>query len=171
MKNVLQYTILGLLNNQSLTGYEIYKSFSEAIGEIWNAKHSQIYNELKKLVQSEHIYISNIDESSKIAKKIYSITPIGKSALYHWIETADEEENTKDPFAIKVYFYDALSTEAKQELLRTNKVAKQDKLTQLNAIFQQLDPHKDAQHIRILKKALLREQAYVDWLDFCLSEQ
>lgn len=70
-----------------------------------------------------------------------------------------------------MYFYDALSTEAKQELLRTKKVAKQDKLTQLNAIFQQLDPHKDAQHIRILKKALLREQAYVDWLDFCLSEQ
>ena len=47
MKNVLQYTILGLLNNHSLTGYEIYKSFSEVIGEIWNAKHSQIYNELK----------------------------------------------------------------------------------------------------------------------------
>ncbi|SUM30664.1 Transcriptional regulator PadR-like family [Staphylococcus gallinarum] len=79
MKNVLQYTILGLLNNHSLTGYEIYKSFSEVIGEIWNAKHSQIYNELKKLLQSEHIYISNIDETSKVTKKIYSITGFRKN--------------------------------------------------------------------------------------------
>ncbi|RIN33920.1 PadR family transcriptional regulator [Staphylococcus succinus] len=170
MKNVLQYTILGLLNNKALTGYEIYKSFSEVIGEIWTAKHSQIYNELKKLLQSEHIYISNIDESSKVTKKVYSITSLGKEALYHWIETAEEKENNKDPFAIKIYFFEHLDHEDKQKLLSQKKNAKTEKLTYLNSIYNQLDPQNDLQHILILKKAILREQAYIEWLDFCASE-
>ena len=38
----------------------------------------------------------------------------------------------------------------------------------LQAIYNQLDAKSDLQHILILKKALLREQSYIDWLDFCL---
>ncbi|PNZ97517.1 PadR family transcriptional regulator [Staphylococcus nepalensis] len=170
LKNVLQYTILGLLNHQALTGYEIYKSFSEVIGEIWSAKHSQIYNELKKLLESEHIFISDVDETSKVTKKIYRITPLGQKTLYHWIETADEEENNKDPFAIKVYFYDYLKAEEKKNLLVSKQTYKLEKLSYLESIFKSLDSTKDAQHIRIVKKAILREQAYIDWLDFCLSD-
>lgn len=170
MKNVLQYTILGLLNNHSLTGYEIYKSFSEVIGEIWNAKHSQIYNELKKLLQSEHIYISNIDETSKVTKKIYSITDLGRTTLFHWIANAEEDESNKDPFAIKVYFFDSLEDESKHQLLTQKKIEKEEKLMHLQAIYNQLDAKSDLQHILILKKALLREQSYIDWLDFCLAE-
>ncbi|XVL26568.1 hypothetical protein AAA443_12200 [Staphylococcus equorum] len=37
-KNILQYILLGLLKNQSLSGYDIKKSFEKDIGEFWQAK-------------------------------------------------------------------------------------------------------------------------------------
>ena len=42
----LKYAILGLLNREPMTGYDIAKEFSKDLGEFWNAKHSQIYPEL-----------------------------------------------------------------------------------------------------------------------------
>lgn len=43
----LKYAILGLLNKEPMTGYDIGKEFSKDLGEFWTAKHSQIYPELK----------------------------------------------------------------------------------------------------------------------------
>ena len=46
---VLKYAILGLLNQKSMSGYELSSEFESALNEFWNAKHSQIYPELRKL--------------------------------------------------------------------------------------------------------------------------
>ena len=48
---VLKYAILGLLNQKSMSGYELSSEFESALNEFWNAKHSQIYPELKKLTE------------------------------------------------------------------------------------------------------------------------
>ncbi|SON64502.1 transcriptional regulator of PadC (fragment) [Latilactobacillus sakei] len=46
-KNILQYLLLGLLNQAPKTGYDLKRVFENEIGEFWQAKHSQIYPELK----------------------------------------------------------------------------------------------------------------------------
>ena len=48
----LKYAILGLLNKKSMTGYELKKEFETTLFEFWNAKHSQIYPELKALTEN-----------------------------------------------------------------------------------------------------------------------
>ena len=45
----LKYAILGLLNRKNMTGYDLSKEFETTLFEFWNAKHSQIYPELKSL--------------------------------------------------------------------------------------------------------------------------
>ena len=52
----LKYAILGLLNRKSMTGYDLSKEFETTLFEFWNAKHSQIYPELKSL--SEKVWSS-----------------------------------------------------------------------------------------------------------------
>ena len=50
MRN-LKYAILGLVNRKPMTGYDIKKAFEDrALTSFWHAEHSQIYPELKKLV-------------------------------------------------------------------------------------------------------------------------
>ncbi|MBU3158100.1 PadR family transcriptional regulator, partial [Clostridium estertheticum] len=54
-KNILKYIILGLLEKQELTGYDIKKIFEDEIGEFWRSNHSQIYPELRKLQEQKLI--------------------------------------------------------------------------------------------------------------------
>lgn len=48
----LKYAILGLLNRKNMTGYDLSKEFETTLFEFWNAKHSQIYPELKSLSEN-----------------------------------------------------------------------------------------------------------------------
>ena len=50
-KNTLQYIILGMLQDDEKTGYDIKTAFTTEIGEFWQAKHSQMYPELSKLTK------------------------------------------------------------------------------------------------------------------------
>ena len=48
----LKYAILGLIRRGPVTGYDIAREFrSQALSNFWHAKHSQIYPELKKLLE------------------------------------------------------------------------------------------------------------------------
>lgn len=49
---VLKYAILGLLNRQKMTRYDISRACDTSLFEFWNAKHSQIYPELKSLTEA-----------------------------------------------------------------------------------------------------------------------
>lgn len=64
----LKYAILGLLNKEPMTGYDIGKEFSKDLGEFWTAKHSQIYPELKKLL-NEGLIVYEIQISGEILEK------------------------------------------------------------------------------------------------------
>ena len=77
-KNMLKYIILGLLEKQELTGYDIKNIFEEEIGEFWKAKHSQIYPELKKLEEQKLICFRIEIVGSKLKKSITPLRMTGK---------------------------------------------------------------------------------------------
>ena len=55
-KRILPYIILGILDqNPGSTGKFITNQFKNEIGEFWKASHSQIYPELKKMVEDDWI--------------------------------------------------------------------------------------------------------------------
>lgn len=76
---VLTYAILGFLDREPMTGYDITTEFKDKeIREFWHAKHSQIYPELKKLTEEGFIEFTIQIQGSKLEKKVYSITESGK---------------------------------------------------------------------------------------------
>ncbi|EFG88815.1 transcriptional regulator, PadR family [Clostridium carboxidivorans P7] len=64
----LKYAILGLVNRKPITGYDIGKEFNFQLAEFWNARHSQIYPELKKLVD-EKLLVYAIEVSGDVLEK------------------------------------------------------------------------------------------------------
>ncbi|MFC7087361.1 PadR family transcriptional regulator [Mammaliicoccus vitulinus] len=68
-KNILQYVLLGLLKNESLSGYDIKKAFEKDIGEFWQANHSQIYPQLKKLNERALIDKKIVIAGEKLEKR------------------------------------------------------------------------------------------------------
>ena len=51
----LQYAILGMLNRDSMTGYDLTREFQTSLFDFWTAKHSQVYPELKSLLEKGYV--------------------------------------------------------------------------------------------------------------------
>ena len=67
-----------------MTGYELAKTFDVSIGFFWKANHQQIYRELTKLRDRGHIQGSEVVQSGKPNKLVYTLTSEGRAALRHW---------------------------------------------------------------------------------------
>ncbi|MFD1887221.1 PadR family transcriptional regulator [Paenibacillus wenxiniae] len=192
---VLKYAILGLLYRQEYSGYDITSQFKQEIGQFWSAKHSQIYPELRKLVDEGLIEFRTQIQGEKLEKKMYTITDSGRQQLLTWAAQPESlPETEKDEFMLKMYFIHTLSLLEARTLFEDQLRQRRAKLADLQRRYEQLMPvfvseenkatpsdraheHKNGDrlplqfnnphlgHYLVLSKALAREQSYVDWLE------
>ncbi|MCI9080002.1 MAG: PadR family transcriptional regulator [Lachnospiraceae bacterium] len=101
---MLKHGILGLLNYQDMTGYEIMEVFRDSLNYFWDAKTSQIYRELQKLEQKGFVNKTVIPQSGKPDKNVYSITETGQAELLQWLSDDDLGLRIKTPVLMKVFF-------------------------------------------------------------------
>lgn len=171
----LKYAILGLLNQSSMTGYELMKEFESTLSEFWYAKHSQIYPELKKLTSEGCITFDIQISGVSLEKKVYTITEKGKNDFLTWLASYTQMEPTpKDISRLKIFFSGYLSYEERQKLLN-------DQLSQHKARLYHLEqnqkkfvkvPSKNSSEFGdylILKGAIMREEMNCKWLEECIS--
>jgi DNA-binding PadR family transcriptional regulator len=174
----LKYVILGLLARKPMTGYDITKEFEAGIGLFWHAKHSQIYPELNKLTDEKLIAFDIVIQGEKMEKKLYTITEKGRYELRKWL-LADEplEPTPKDVFKLRVYLSEGLSDQELMQHMQRQQKRRMQKLKTLKKFMtdnyekidiKELDPVRRADYF-VLSGAILREQAYVDWLKRCIE--
>lgn len=111
--NTLSYGLLGLLANESLSGYDL----TTRANVFWHTTHSRIYPLLAQLEQDSYVTFSLIKQSDKPDKKIYSLTEKGLEEVRIWLLTPTEEPITKDEFFFKVYCMYVLDSAGIDKLL------------------------------------------------------
>ncbi len=174
----LKYAILGLINREPMTGYDITREFdSNQLANFWYAKHSQVYPELARLTDEGLVTYEIVIQGEKMEKKLYTITEEGIRQLREWL-LADEplEATPKDVFRLRMYFSDSMSyEEMKQHLSR--------QLKKHNSKKQYLQDIMDKNYgsgapnlltaaygdFMVLEGAILRENSYIQWLKNCLG--
>ena len=104
----LKHGLLGLLNYEPMTGYELDKLFNESLGYFWQAKGSQIYRELDAMEQSGWLTSERVIQDEKPNKRVYSITDNGKAEFMDWLLSpeADIEKSmqVRNAFLMRVFF-------------------------------------------------------------------
>lgn len=169
-RNRLQYIILGLLNQQPQTGYDLAKAFENEIGEFWQAQHSQIYPLLKRMENAGDITHEDTVTGEKLAKKQYKLTPTGYQKLVDWVsEPSPELTPNKDEFILKLYFIKTADDPRLQPMLREQYQLHQAQLHHLQqrreTVFADSTTVDHAYgHYLILDHAIERETHYVEWL-------
>jgi DNA-binding PadR family transcriptional regulator len=117
----LKHGLLGLLNYQPMTGYELDKEFKESLSHFWQATGSQIYYELDRMEQKGWLVSEHIVQKEKPNKRVYSITDKGKVELLKWLSSpaADIQNATrvKSVFFMRLFFAGETSREQALELL------------------------------------------------------
>ncbi|MFC6323931.1 PadR family transcriptional regulator [Companilactobacillus baiquanensis] len=168
-KNRLQYIILGLLNIESKTGYDLTKAFDSDIGEFWSANHSQIYPLLKKMEENELVSHHEVQIGQKLIKKSYDITPNGKKIFLEWLKEAPEMDNNHDEFVLKLYFINNKNSDLLKTMVSEQIEFRENKLNHLTNQMKDKFPNatkRKAQygHFCVLKHAISREKNYLNWL-------
>lgn len=96
------YIVLGLLDGDPGTPYELKGRVAAALGNFWSIQHAQLYTETARL--AEEGLLAEKRESGGRRRKTYSLTEAGKKALDAWREvpTYDLEE-VRDPGLLKIF--------------------------------------------------------------------
>lgn len=113
----LRYALLGLLDAHPASGYDLSRRFAAGIGAYaWDAKHSQIYPELKKLVDAELITVA---ERGPRGRKTYAITASGRSALRDWLlRPPTAISGVRNEFVLRLFLLPSLQPDEATGMLR-----------------------------------------------------
>lgn len=167
--NTTVYAILGLLNHQDLTGYDIKKRFDVSLGFFWNASFGQIYPTLKSMEEAG-LVCKTEEEPEGRARIVYSITEAGKEALQKWLMTVAEKEYVKYEILLKLFFGSIVPPEQNIKLISEFKNRNMQILNILQKYKEELSKvlHSDSDHLYYYLTVLFGEKiqkAYSDWAD------
>jgi DNA-binding PadR family transcriptional regulator len=118
----LREAMLGLLDDGSMTGYEIKQFFRKVIQHFWSVSDGQLYPTLKRMHEDELISLKVVQQKGTANKHVYSITEKGREQFNEWLrEPVTKFEELKEPFVLKVFFFGKLSREEILEHLHTQR--------------------------------------------------
>lgn len=158
-----------MLEQEPSSGYDLLKHFRESLGYFWNAKHQQIYHQLKKLSEDGLINCENAEQSGKPDKKVYRISREGKAELQNWLAEAVEPAKINDALLVKLYGTEAGDTEVVFEELQRHVSLHEHILEKLRGIekkYHALPPkQQEAQRFPYitLRRGIIGEEAWLQW--------
>lgn len=165
----LKHAILVLLETEPSSGYELLKQFKNSLGYFWNAKHQQIYQQLKSLAKEELIASETEAQNSKPDKKVYKITPKGVEEIRSWLAAPVEPNKINDALLVKLYGGHLTSPENLLAELERHLSIHQltlDKLLVIEEKYLSL-PLKEQTKFKLpyltLRRGILGEQAWLTW--------
>ena len=95
---------LGVLTERDLTGYEIKQHFEEAFSHFFVAGSGSIYPALADLTERGLVSCTSVLQEKRPDKKVYSITPLGRSALVEELMNTPPRHKVRSEFLVLMYF-------------------------------------------------------------------
>lgn len=165
-----RYVLLGLLQEEELSGYEMKKIIDIRMSFFWQESFGQIYPELSKMIEEGLIDFSNIEATGKIKReKIrYKITPKGAKELKQWMEAENEKDTSRSEFLLKMF----LSTDKNVEEMRKHIIQFKEQSEQKLELFnlfdvqlnQNIEMHNNHKQILcVLNLGIRQAKLYIDW--------
>ena len=170
---MIKYILLGFLNYQPMTGYDLKQSIDHSTAHFWHAHHSQIYTTLRQMEQEGLVSSQFILEEGEPNRRVYTITEDGKSQLNSWLDQPMLEMSAiKEDFLVRIFFSGQREPEKVLTELRLQMALHQEKLETYRAISDidqnvKLHPHlkRDAAFWHMtLNMGIGYEELYISWL-------
>jgi len=168
----IKHAILGILSRGDLHGYELKSSFDEKVGEFWSLNYGQIYSTLDRLEKEELVTHDRQAQEKRPDRKIFSITPQGRSELEKWLSTpVTRVRALRDEFFVKLVFMDKTNPGPVLELIEKQKILylkHMNRLTQRKVALKKEADSLDGLTTDLLMDAgLFHAEADIRWLSLC----
>lgn len=165
-----RYVLLGLLQEEELSGYEMKKIIDMRMSFFWQESFGQIYPELSKMTSERLIEISNDEPAENIKREIirYKITSEGEKELKKWMEEENEKDTSRSEFLLKMYLSTNKNVEEMKRHLLKFKEQSEEKLELFHLFEEDLkqniglhNNHKEILHV--LSLGIGQAKLYIDW--------
>lgn len=174
---MLKYGILGLINYNDATGYELMTAFKHSLNHFWTAQRSQIYRELQTMEKNGWIHQTHMEQTGKPDKNVFSITEAGREELHRWLKADNLPASERSPMLMKTFFLgecapeeniaffqrlrqDSAFPDGGKEALRHSEEYERDLPHPEHAIYWRMT----------IRFAHLYEKMLHDWCDECIDE-
>ncbi len=168
---MIKYILLGFLNYNPMTGYELKQNIDHSSGHFWHAYHSQIYTTLRKM-EADGLVTSNlIQEESSPDRRIYTITPSGSAALTAWLkQTLTDVPPIKDELLVRLFFSAQRDPLEVLTELRLQRELHLQKTTVYHTLVEHMPTQKGLERDQVFWKMTLDmgirfEKMYIEWLE------
>jgi PadR family transcriptional regulator, regulatory protein AphA len=110
----LRHAMLGLLEMEPSSGYELAQRFERSLAYAWHAGHSQIYPELARL---EDAGLVEVVATGARNRKTYGITAEGRAELRHWLLETEPQRAQRDELLLRGFLQFLLEPAERRTLL------------------------------------------------------
>jgi PadR family transcriptional regulator AphA len=107
----LEHAILGFLQYQPFTGYDLKKVFDISVRHFWPADQSQIYKTLIRLEGKHWARREVMAQENRPPRKLFHITAEGRRELTRWLAAPLRGEEGRSAGLIQVFFAGGLEDE------------------------------------------------------------
>lgn len=114
----LRHALLAVLTSEPMTGYDLVKYFDGTVAFIWNAPHSQIYPELRRMEQAGLLRSETVPRGERATKREYALTHAGYMELHRWSLELLTYPPSRDPYRLRAAFFEWGTYEAARRQLR-----------------------------------------------------
>lgn len=160
--------ILGLLNHESLTGYEIKKRMDTTFKFFWSASYGSIYPTLDFLVNDGRVTKLEITDNGR-DKVIYTITDEGKEYLKKWLALPVTKDELRYETLLKVFFGGEIGSSVTLEHICNFESKIKSELPYLQGAVHELTKIQDDEegHKYYLLTAMFGKRIYEAYLEWC----
>ena len=106
------YAILGLLNIQPWSAYELTQQAKRSLRYVWPKSESHLYAEPKRLVQMGFARVTETAAGPVRTVQVYRITASGRRALKRWLESEPAPPQLEFEAALQLFYADATDKDA-----------------------------------------------------------
>lgn len=168
----LEHTLLALLDQKPMHGYELHQELSgrKGISQVWNIKQALLYAIMDKLEERGFVSSRLVQGESYPPRKYFHLTIAGKRSLQEWLRTpVRRARDLRQEFLAKLIVARQYGPAEVNGLLAAQQRACQAWLEELQAeVLMKDQEHMDEWVVHSFR--LNRVQAVLEWLQMLQRE-
>jgi DNA-binding PadR family transcriptional regulator len=164
----VKFTLLALLFQQPMHGYELGKQLGLVVNAEWDVKPGQIASTLARLKDANLVDYEIEANDDAPDRKVYFITPEGQRELEEWYLSAEVRDyRLGDAFYIKLVLSLIGAPVGTDQILMTQRRELYRQLHEVTELIRQADPRTQLPWILLLESATMHLEADLRWIEMC----
>jgi DNA-binding PadR family transcriptional regulator len=164
----VKHTLLALLYQHPMHGYELGKQLTLVINAEWDVKPGQIASTLARLRDANLVDYEIVETTDAPDRKVYFITDEGRRELESWYLTPEVREyRLGDAFYIKLVLSLVGGPVSPEQVLITQRRELYQQLHEVTELSRQANPRTQLPWILLLESAIMHLEADLRWIEMC----